>query len=297
MKKAILLDYFNLLRIPQYVKNGFIFLPLFFSGEITRIDLVLKTLLAFGAFSLIASSTYIFNDLCDMRDDQQHPVKKLRPLARGAVSVEKACLVMAVLLFSGLTISLLWLGYPFLKLTLLYVGLNVLYSLKLKHISILDIMIISVCFVIRLFAGAVISDIPLTVWIIMITFLLALFISFAKRRDDVLIRGNSDTLPVRRSIHGYNLEFINAGMVIVASAMIVSYIMYSVAPVTVSRFGNDKLYLTSVFVIAGVLRYLQITFVEQRTDSPTKILFTDIFLQASITLWLLSFGVILYLRR
>jgi 4-hydroxybenzoate polyprenyltransferase len=296
MDKRFFPTYANLLRFPQYVKNGFIFLPLFFSGEITNVGLFLKTSLAFLAFSLAASSIYIFNDMCDMAEDRQHPVKKLRPLSAGEITRKKASLIMVFFLAAGLAVSFFWLPTQVFELMLLYLVLNIFYSLKLKHVSILDIIIISMCFVIRLFVGGVTANIQLTAWIIMMTILLSLFISFAKRRDDVLIRENNGTLRTRKSINGYNLEFINAGMVITASAMIICYIMYAVSPMTASRFGTEKLYITSIFVIAGVLRYLQISFVEQRSGSPVTILFTDIFLQVSIILWLLSFGAFLYLR-
>jgi 4-hydroxybenzoate polyprenyltransferase len=297
MDKRFFSTYATLLRFPQYVKNGFIFLPLFFGGEITDIGLFLKTSLAFLAFSLVAGSIYIFNDMCDMKEDRRHPDKRLRPLAAGIVSPQKACLIMVLFLIAGLGVSYIWLPFRVVELTLLYVVLNVFYSLKLKHVSILDIIIVSMCFVLRLSVGSVTGHVELTAWIIMMTLLLSLFISFAKRRDDVLIRENNGAIRIRKSINGYNLEFINAGMVITASAMIICYIMYAVSPVTASKFGTEKLYITAIFVIAGVLRYLQISFVEQRSGSPVKILYTDIFLQVSIVLWLLTFGAFLYLRR
>ena len=288
--------YLRLLRVHHYSKNGFIFLPLFFAGELTWLNLLSRTFLAFIVFSLVASSVYIFNDLRDLPEDREHPTKKLRPLAGGAISKPAACGTMALLLILGLGLSLYWFQFDLLPLVGFYLAVNMAYSIGLKHVPIVDITIIAVGFVIRLFVGSLAADVPLTVWIITMTFLLALFLSFGKRRDDVLIfiRDNKKT---RKSIDGYNLEFVNAGMVIVAGAMIVSYIMYTIAPQTIAKFGTDQLYLTTIFVIVGTLRYLQICFVEEKSGSPTKILLRDAFIQTAITLWALSFAVILYVRK
>jgi decaprenyl-phosphate phosphoribosyltransferase len=271
-------------------------LPLFFAGEIIRLDLLGRTLRAFICFSLVASFTYIFNDLKDLREDREHPTKRLRPLASQAISKTAATITMALLLILGLGLSLYWFHLDLLTSVVFYLILNILYSLKFKHVPIVDITIIAVGFVIRLFVGSAAAHVPLTVWIITMTFLLALFLGFAKRRDDVLIYSR-DNKKIRKNIDGYNLEFVNAGMVIVAGAMIVSYIMYTLSPQTISRFGTDKLYLTTIFVILGTLRYLQISFVEENSGSPTKILLKDAFLKITIILWLLSFIVILYVRR
>lgn len=170
---------------------------------------------------------------------------------------------------------------------LIYFFLNILYSIKLKHISILDIFIIATGFVLRLFAGSVVTDVELSMWIILLTFLLAIFLALAKRRDDVLLSlGGQET---RKNIDGYNLEFVNASMVLMAGVVILSYIMYTISPEVTQRLNSNYLYLTSFFVILGVLRYMQITFVEQDSASPTKILIKDRFLKVTIILWLISF--------
>ena len=296
MRLQRLVDYLKLLRIHHYVKNGFIFLPLFFAGEFMFMDSLFLNLRAFIVFSLIASSVYIFNDIKDLQEDREHPTKRLRPLASGVISKSAAYITMALLVILGLGLSTYWFHFDFLALIIFYLTINIVYSTKLKHVPIVDIAIIAVGFVIRLFVGSVTATVPITVWIITMTFLLALFLGFAKRRDDVLIYIRDDK-KTRKNIDGYNLEFVNAGMVIVAGAMIVSYIMYTISPQTISKFGTDKLYLTTIFVILGTLRYLQISFVEEMSGSPTKILLKDGFLQTTIFLWLLSFTVILYIRR
>ncbi len=285
----------GLLRVPQYVKNGFVFLPLFFAGEFTRIDLLLKDLLAFMAFCLVASSVYVFNDIRDVREDLNHPTKRHRPIASGQVTLPIACATLTALLVAGFALAALFLPPRVCVLLIVYVVLNGLYSVRLKHVPVIDITAIAVGFVIRLFVGSAATEVPLTVWIITMTFLLALFIGFAKRRDDILISQNQSQM-VRKSIDGYNLEFVNAGMVVMASVIVVSYIMYTITPQITAKFKSDKLYLTTLFVILGVLRYMQITFVAQKSGSPTRILLGDGLLQLIIACWILMYAVIIYWR-
>ncbi|MEL6674987.1 MAG: UbiA prenyltransferase family protein [Bacteroidota bacterium] len=275
----------TLLRPHQYVKNLFLFFPAFFALRITEIDVWLKLGLAFVAFSAIASAVYILNDYLDRKADAQHPVKKHRPLAAGTVSSTTAFLLMSGLLIFGLSIFA-FLSKQALYLVTAYVAMNILYSIKLKHIPILDIFIIALGFVIRIGLGAVSVErqIPLSMWIVLMTFLGALFIALAKRRDDVRLA--EEGLQVRKSISGYNLPFINGAMMIMASVLIVSYISYTISPEVQARFGSKYLYISVGFVIMGLFRYLQITFVEERSGSPTKILLSDVFLQLTIIGWL-----------
>lgn len=249
----------------------------------------ISTLIAFVLFSLLASSIYIFNDLMDINEDRAHPTKKNRPLASGTVSVKNAKILILLLSLSSLSLSLL-LNFELFIVLLAYFILNILYSIKLKHIAILDIFIIATGFVLRLFAGSVVTDINLSMWIILMTFLLAIFLALAKRRDDVLLSlGGQET---RKNIDGYNLEFVNAAMVLMAGVVVVSYIQYTISPEVIARIGTEYLYLTSFFVILGILRYMQITFVEQDSGSPSKIVIRDTFLKVTILFWLLSFLVI-----
>jgi 4-hydroxybenzoate polyprenyltransferase len=175
-----------------------------------------------------------------------------------------------------------------------YVMLNLVYSGFLKHIPVLDITLISVGFVLRLFIGeaAAKGEAPLSMWIILITFLLALFLALAKRRDDVLLL--NEGVKARKSIDGYNLEFINGGMMIMASVTIVAYISYCISPEVIEKFHSDKLFYTVIFVILGILRYMQISFVENKSGSPTRILLKDPFLQLTLAGWIVSFILIIY---
>jgi decaprenyl-phosphate phosphoribosyltransferase len=284
--------YLRLLRIQQWVKNLFIFLPLFFSLRIVQIELLSQAFNAFIAFCLVSSAVYIFNDLRDIEADRLHPQKSVRPLASGTVSWTIAAIVMVQLLTAGLVIS--WsLGPPMLSLILLYLILNLAYSLKLKHIPIVDIFIIATGFVIRIFVGGVVTDTKIYMWIVIMTFLLALFIALAKRRNDVIIYLKTNA-KVRKVVDGYNLTFIDSAMMVMAAVILVSYIMYTVSPDVVAKFNTDKLYLTSTFVVLGILRYMQITFVENNGGSPTEILFKDRFIQLCLAGWLVTFAILIY---
>lgn len=281
----------SLLRSHQYIKNLFIFAPIFFSFEFTLNNTVL-TLLVFVVFSILASSIYIFNDLLDIEEDKKHPTKKFRPLASGRVSKQNAIILFLILSVASLGVSFFVSIHLFMVL-LVYFALNIAYSLGLKHITLVDIFIIATGFVLRLFAGASIIDTYLSMWIIIVTFLLALFLALAKRRDDVLL--SSQGKETRKNIDGYNLEFVNASMVLMAGIVVVSYILYTVSPNVMQKFNSDHLYLTTFFVVLGIMRYMQITFVEENSGSPTKIVLKDRSLQITIFLWLLSFVAIVKL--
>lgn len=285
---------FRLLRVHQYVKNAFILLPLFFAAQFSNTAALVAGLTAFLAFSLTASAIYILNDLRDVEEDRLHPIKKHRPIASGEVPVSIARIAFA--LFAALGLGMMFFLNMYGGAILAgYFLMNIGYSAGLKHIPILDITIISLGFIFRLLIGGVVMDIPLSKWIILVTFLLALFLALAKRRDDVLLMINGKR--VRKNIDGYNLEFINGAMVIMASVTIVSYIMYTLTPEVIARFGTDQLYMTVVFVILGIMRYMQITFVSQKSGSPTRILLTDLFLQIVIACWLFSFAFILSIAQ
>lgn len=282
-------EVFKLLRIHQYIKNLFIFMPLLFSFSYMDAHNNINTIITFVLFSLLASSVYIFNDLMDINEDRAHPTKKNRPLASGAVSTKSAKILILLLSLTSLSLSLL-LNFELFIVLFIYFILNILYSIKLKHIAILDIFIIATGFVLRLFAGSVVTGINLSMWIILMTFLLAIFLALAKRRDDVLL--SLEGQETRKNIDGYNLEFVNASMVLMAGVVIVSYIQYTISPEVIARIGTEYLYLTSFFVILGILRYMQITFVEQDSGSPTKVIIKDTFLKLTIAMWLLSFLVV-----
>jgi len=287
-----ILDIIKLLRPHQYIKNLFILLPLFFALKITDTGLLTNAFIAFIAFSLTASAVYILNDYHDIEEDRQHPKKKNRPLASGAISKAEALGIMTLLFVAGFGLMAM-LSLQAAIILLAYVVMNIAYSLYLKHIAILDVTIIAIGFVLRLFIGSAVTDIPLSMWIVIMTFLLALFMALAKRRDDVLIFLDTGK-KMRKVIDGYNLQFLDTAMAIMASVVIVSYTIYTTSPEVVERVHSQYLYLTALFVILGIMRYLQITFVLKDSGSPTKIVLRDLFVQLTLIGWIITFAWILY---
>ncbi len=279
----------TLLRPHQYIKNFFIFLPLFFGLKGFNGNFIGQLVVTFIAFSSVASAIYIFNDSIDIKRDRAHPIKKHRPLTSGKLSIKAASVLGIGLVCFGLGIAYIqsvWL--PFL----LYICLNIAYSLKLKHIPIIDVFIISMGFVIRLLIGASVSQVELSMWIVIMTFLLALFLAFSKRKGDLVnLNGQSQARPV---LDEYSQEFLSICMAIMGSVVIVAYIMYTTSATVIAYTHSNYVYTTSIFVVFGILRYLKITFFDQITGSPTKVLIHDIWLQLSILCWLLSFAILLY---
>lgn len=283
----------RLLRPKQWSKNVFVFLPLFFDKKFTDVNLLALTALCFVIFSLAASAVYCLNDILDRKADALHPEKCKRPIASGAVSVSAgwAAMALCALLAVGLT---LWLIPDLIWLLLGYMALNIAYSLWLKHVSLIDMLMVASFYVMRVVAGAITGHIVPSQWIVVMTFLLALFLVLGKRRDDVMIQTETGTT-VRRGIANYNLQFVNMTLTLVATVTIVSYMMYTMSDEVAARFGSNYVYCTAVFVLAGILRYLQLTIVENRSGSPTKVLFRDRFIQLCLLGWFITFLVIIYL--
>lgn len=284
--------YIRLSRPHQYLKNVFIWLPIFFGYRINDPDAVFLTALAFAAFSLMASTVYIINDIKDMEEDRCHPVKKLRPLANGRIRPREAVWAATALFTASLAISLIGLPRAFVFVVMAYLLLNIAYSQGLKHLPIIDIVCIAMGFVLRILAGGVATGVRISHWIVIMTFLLALFLGLAKRRDDLVL--NHQGHDVRKATDGYNLEFISLAMGIMASVIIVLYILYSVSAEVVAKHGTGHMYVSGIWVLLGLLRYLQITFVAQKSGSPTRVLLKDYLLQAVIVLWLVNIYILLY---
>jgi decaprenyl-phosphate phosphoribosyltransferase len=289
------LAYLQLLRPKDWAKNLFLFIPVFFSGELFIWNLYPRLILGVIAFCFAASSIYIINDYRDIEDDRKHPEKHKRPLASGAVSKPTALVICIFLIVLAFLIG--WFISPkFVFVLAIYFLLNLAYSFGLKTIPILDIIIVSIGFVLRVKAGAVIAKIGVTEWLNIMVFLLALFMTIGKRRDDVLLKVSSGT-DMRKAVKGYNLEFLNVSISLVCAVILVAYFMYTMSADVAQRLGTYRIYYTCLFVLAGILRYLQIIFVQGNSGSPTKILYKDRFIQASIVLWIISFYFIIYMKN
>ena len=294
---AAMIHYIQLLRPLQWLKNMFVFAPIFFSNNLLKPDYFWPTLVVFASFCLISSSIYCFNDLRDVEADRQHPKKCHRPIASGKVSVRSGYVMMVICMVGSLALIPLAMSpnTPYLYIIVAaYWLMNIGYCIRLKQIAILDVSIIAVGFVMRVLAGGVTTDIWISHWLVMMTFLVALFLAFTKRNDDYRIYEQTGTKP-RVSITGYNKTFINEATAIIASVTLVCYIMYTMSPEVIERMGTRYVYLTSGWVLAGLLRYLQNMIVFGLSGSPTKSLVKDHFIQLCIAGWIASFFVIIYL--
>lgn len=285
----------RLIRPHQWVKNLVVLLPVFFGGALLHIESVYAGLITALCFSFAASSIYCLNDIVDVDDDRRHPVKCHRPLASGAISIAQGYILMfSMFVLSMLSTFLLCQSQlETASVILFYWLLNIAYCLKLKQYAIIDVCIVSFGFVLRILAGGYATSIHLSKWIVLMTFLLMLFLSFAKRRDDVVRMNETGHAPRQNTIR-YNLTFINQAITITASVTLVCYIMYTVSPETIQNFHTDYLYLTSVFVLVGLLRYIQIAVVDKRSGDPTKVMLHDRFMQFVVLAFGLAFLFIIY---
>ena len=284
----------KLMRIKHWVKNLFIFIPVFFAGEIVNWSLYPPLIKGFLSFGLIASCVYILNDLRDIDNDKLHPKKKLRPLAAGLISPSAAVVACVVLFASGFLLAYL-IDLKFCLILAVYFIMNLSYTMGLKTVPILDVIIVSIGFVLRIKCGSVLADVALSHWIIIMVFLLALFIAIAKRRDDLLIKETSG-IDVRAVSKIYSKEYLNNMLAMFSGIIVVSYMMYTLSPEVIERMGTYRLFYTSLFVIAGIMRYLQLALIDNNTGSPVELLMSDRFLQISILLWVVSFYLLIYFK-
>ncbi|MBF1385604.1 decaprenyl-phosphate phosphoribosyltransferase [Prevotella aurantiaca] len=285
----------RLIRPHQWIKNLVVLFPIFFGGALGHLESLYEGCITMIAYSFIASSIYCLNDIIDVEDDRRHPKKCNRPLASGRVSIAQGYAIMIVMVILSM-VSLLFLPNKCIETTGVvgfYWVLNVAYCLFLKQHAIIDVCIVAFGFVLRILAGGIATDIRLSKWIVLMTFLLMLFLSFAKRRDDVLRMNETGEAPRKNTIR-YNLTFINQAITITASVTLVCYIMYTVSPETIANFHTENLYLTSVFVLLGLLRYIQLAVVDKKSGDPTKVILHDRFIQCIVLGFGLTFFIIIY---
>ncbi len=278
----------------QWVKNVFVFLPIFFAGKILDSELLELSTLAFFIFCFTASAIYVINDYVDIEQDKLHPEKKKRPLASGKISKNQALMILALLIGLAMAGLLYLQNTKVTFLIVLYFVMNLAYSFKLKHIAIIDVLIISIGFLLRVFVGGYATGIVVTPWTQVLVFCLALILALGKRRGELV---NAQVLgKTRKSLEGYNLEFINNALVMACTITIVSYLMFTLSPSALDHF-HSYIFYTFILVIMGILRYLQQTFVYNKTESPTKMVFKDHFLQIVVLLFIVSFMFLIYFKK
>lgn len=289
MKRVVLL--IREMRPHQWVKNLFVFAPAIFSKEIFNPGVLFESTITFMLFSLLSSSVYVMNDYFDREADREHPVKKKRPIASGELPAVPALVFALALASAVLIISLLWReGVFFVLMT--YFVLNILYSFYLKRVPILDVFFVSIGFDLREAAGGLASGIYLSPWMLVVTFLLALFLASVKRRQE-LWRLKENAKDHRKILKEYNIAFLDHFISIIASSTIIAYILYTLSPEIKTKFSAN-LYLTTPFVLYGLLRYLYLVYMKGLGDDPIEIIFYDTPFKLNLLVWVLFLLVIIY---
>jgi 4-hydroxybenzoate polyprenyltransferase len=280
------------LRPEQWTKNLLVFAGLMFGGRLLDVSALWYAVGAFAVFCALSSAVYIFNDLADRESDKQHPLKCMRPLASGELSPATAVIVGIVL--GGVAIGSAALMRPELGLVAAaYLVLLLLYSAALKHLVIIDVLVIAAGFVLRAVAGAVAVAVPISHWLLVCTTLLALFLALSKRRHELTLLGNA-AIGHRRILEEYTPYLLDQMIAVVTASTLVAYTLYTTDTETAARLGNRRLGLTIPFVLYGIFRYLYLVHQKRGGGSPSTMLVTDRALLACVALWALSVAVILY---
>jgi 4-hydroxybenzoate polyprenyltransferase len=271
------------LRPSQWAKNLFVLAPLVFSHRLSDPRALERALLAFAAFCAAASAIYLVNDLRDREEDRNHPRKRHRPIASGALSPAVAAIAAAVL--AGAAAALVWpLGRSATGFLAAYVALNLAYSMGMKHVVILDVMAIAMGFVLRVLGGAAAIPVPVSKWLLLCTTFVALFLAFSKRRHELTLL---DTAAVnhRRVLESYSPAFLDQMINVVTASAVVSYALYATAPETVEKFHSDRLVYTLPLVLFGVFRYLYLTYQTPGEKNPTEAILRDAPFLINVALW------------
>ena len=284
--KNKLTSYIELIRPFHSIKSLVVFAPLFFNFDF-NLDLYILVAFASILFYMMSSSIYIFNDLIDLPRDKLHPIKKHRPIASDKITTQEAKYFLSVLLLSTIAISIIF-NFELFFILLIYLIINIFYSLILKEVFLLDMIIIATGFVLRLFAGAVVVDISLSSWIIIITFLLASFLAISKRMDYV----NSINQESSNISKIYTERNIQSIILILSIILVGSYISFTMYSEIITKYNITYLPLNSVLVIIGVLRYLYIIFNTPKNYDPVVIFFGDTLLKLIFIIWIVSFYIL-----
>lgn len=281
-ESSVGLAWMRLLRPRQWIKNFFVLAPLLFSGQAMQREFQVRALAAFAVFCLLASGVYAFNDVMDRTSDRSHPVKRLRPVASGAVTASGA-LTLSVVLLLGSVIGAFTLGAQVGWVALAYLSINILYGLALKRMVIVDVFAVASFFVLRLLAGAGAVGVHPSVWLLLCGGLLALFLGFAKRRHELELLG-ADSAGHRAVLSQYTTAFLDQLSVVLLSVTVVCYIMYTLESETARLVGTEALSYSAVFVLYGVLRYMFLVH-NRKGGDPAETLLGDRPLQAAVILW------------
>ena len=284
-------NYLSLIRIPHWIKNLFVFIPVLFSKNLFDKEHFQIVLLAFITFCVASSLVYIINDIFDIKSDKIHPAKRYRPLASGKISIRSALTV--ILILSVLLVLLLsQFNYKFILVVSAYVLLNFFYSIYLKNIVIVDIICIASGFMLRVIGGGFVIDVYISSWLILTTLFVSLFLAVMKRRSELVAqKAESET---RKVLDDYSLDFINQISSISAAGVIVCYALYSVSARTVEYFHSEHLIYTTIFVVFGIFRYMFLVYKRSKGENTVEILLSDIPMIINLGLYILTIVLIIY---
>jgi len=283
------------MRPYQWTKNLLVLAALLFSGQLGHPAQMLVGFSAFVAFCLAASATYIFNDILDIESDREHPKKRHRPLPSGALSVPAAWCLLVVLFALALALAYL-IRIQFLFAVLAYVALTLAYTLKLKHVAIVDVLSIALGFVIRAIAGALALNVPFSNWLVVCTFFLATFLGLSKRRHEITLL-EEGAQSHRQVLQHYTVHYLDQLILIVAGGALLTYTIYTCSPEVIDRLGTDKLYVTLPLVAYGLFRYLHLIHHKTGGGDPSQTLLQDRPLGAAVVIWAVACGLLIYLPQ
>ncbi len=273
------------LRPEQWTKNSVVFAALIFSKNFTDIPKIETTVLLFVLFCAVSSSVYLFNDVIDYQKDRLHPRKSRRPIASGVLSRSIAAAASVLLLAAALVLAWQTINRSALLVIVLYAALNVLYSLLLKHVVILDVMTIAAGFVLRAVGGGIAIGVPISSWLVVCTILLALFLGFGKRRHELASLDRS-AVEHRRSLEHYSTYFLDQMISVVTASVVVAYTFYTLSPEVEGKLGVRHLEISVPFVLYGIFRYLYLIHKKDEGGSPSRLLLTDVPMLVDVLLWL-----------
>lgn len=282
--------YLSLLRIKQWIKNLFVFAPIIFSKNLFNQELFIKTLLTFFILSILSSGLYILNDIFDLESDMEHPEKRNRPLPSGKISKNFA-LSLSIIFITLSLISSFLLNHTLTFILLIFISLNFFYSLIIKKLVIIDVFIIAINFILRIYSGSVVTQISVSSWLILCTLFLSLFLGFAKRRFEIVLLGEN-AHKHREVLSSYSVDLLDKIILILSTATILSYSLYSVSPETKEKFGEGFIFTIPV-VLYGLLRYIYLIY-EKKEGEPTKLVTEDIPLFITIIIWIIISIFIIY---
>jgi len=286
-------DLIRLLRPQQWLKNGVVLAGLIFAGEADVTDKVIIALEALVAFCFLSSAVYVLNDIIDSKHDRLHPLKKNRPIAAGEISIPVA-LVTGIILAAAGILTAISINQQFLIIAGCYLLLNIIYTFVLKNVVILDVMSIASGFVLRAAAGAAAIDVDISGWLLITTFVLALFLGLGKRRHE-LIYLEKEAVGHRKILEKYSTYLLDQLIGVVTASTVITYLFYTLSPEVGAKLNTEYLFATVPFVIYGIFRYLYLVHKEEKGGSPTRLLFTDRPLLLDVLLWLASIILILYI--